>query len=179
MLHANRLNGDRLGEESVKKAMGKLVDEYMAAVDQDKDDELDPDTARMWKEQVHEIAAKARLDQPIASFGGSKSGPVAHAGITDHLAPLKSIIEQATYIMQAVTREITDPDETILRGFGKQLGNSKKGDNGCKQGPRSGPASRRGDGGDPAGEQGVRCYQGKPGVDQGCAEGAGGGLGYI
>ncbi len=28
--------------------------------------------------------------------------------------------------MQAVAREITDPDETILRGFGKQLGNSKK-----------------------------------------------------
>jgi hypothetical protein len=28
--------------------------------------------------------------------------------------------------MQAMTREITDPDETILRGFGKQLGNSKK-----------------------------------------------------
>jgi hypothetical protein len=25
-----------------------------------------------------------------------------------------------------VTREITDPDETILCGFGKQLGNSKK-----------------------------------------------------
>jgi hypothetical protein len=28
--------------------------------------------------------------------------------------------------MQAVTREMTDPDETILRGFGKQLGGSKK-----------------------------------------------------
>jgi hypothetical protein len=28
--------------------------------------------------------------------------------------------------MQAVAREITDPDETILRGFGMQLGNSKK-----------------------------------------------------
>ncbi len=28
--------------------------------------------------------------------------------------------------MQAVTREMTDPDETILRGFGKQLGSSKK-----------------------------------------------------
>jgi hypothetical protein len=53
MLHTNRLNGDRLGEESVKKAMRKLVDEYMAAVDQDKDDGLDPDTARMWKEQMH------------------------------------------------------------------------------------------------------------------------------
>jgi hypothetical protein len=98
----------------------------MVAVNQDKDDGLDPDTARMWKEQVHEIAVKARLDQPVASFGGSKSGPVAHSGATDHLAPLKSIIEQATYIMQAVTREIMDPDETILRGFGKQLGNSKK-----------------------------------------------------
>jgi hypothetical protein len=126
MLHANRLNGDRLGEESVKKAMGKLVDEYMAAVNQDKDDGLDLDTARMWKEQVYEIAVKARLDQPVASFGGSKSGPVAHSGATDHLASLRSIIEQATYIMQAMTRKITDPDETILRGFGKQLGNSKK-----------------------------------------------------
>ncbi len=68
MLHANRLNGDRLSEESVKKAMGRLVDEYMAAVDQDKDDGLDPDTARVWKEQVQEIAVKARLDQPVASF---------------------------------------------------------------------------------------------------------------
>jgi hypothetical protein len=28
--------------------------------------------------------------------------------------------------MDATEREITDPDETILRGFGKQLGNSKK-----------------------------------------------------
>jgi hypothetical protein len=98
----------------------------MAAVNQDKDDGLDPVTARMWKEQVHEIAVKAKLDQPVASFGGSKPGPVAHSGATDRLAPLKSIIEQATYTMQAVMREITDPDETILRGFGKQLGNSRK-----------------------------------------------------
>jgi hypothetical protein len=28
--------------------------------------------------------------------------------------------------MQAVTRELTDPNETVLRGFGKQLGSSKK-----------------------------------------------------
>ncbi len=33
MLHASRLGGDRLSEESVKKAMRKLVDEYVAAVD--------------------------------------------------------------------------------------------------------------------------------------------------
>jgi hypothetical protein len=126
MLHASRLGGDRLCEKSVKKAMRKLVDEYVAAVDQDKDDGLDPNTAWKWKEQVHEIVAKAKLDQPVASCGESKSGPVAHSGVKDRLAPLKSTIEQATYIMQAVTRELTDPDETILRGFGKQLGSSKK-----------------------------------------------------
>jgi hypothetical protein len=28
--------------------------------------------------------------------------------------------------MEAAAKEIQDPDETILRGFGKQLGNSKK-----------------------------------------------------
>jgi hypothetical protein len=28
--------------------------------------------------------------------------------------------------MEAVAREMQDPDETTLRGFGKQLGNSKK-----------------------------------------------------
>jgi hypothetical protein len=126
MLHANRLNGDKLSEESVKKAMVRLVDEYMAAVDKDKDDGLDPDTARMWKEQVHEIVTKARLDQPSEIVGRSKSGPVTHSGAADRLAPLKSIIEQATYTMQAAAREITNPDETILWAFGKQLGNSKK-----------------------------------------------------
>jgi hypothetical protein len=98
----------------------------LAAVNKDRDDGLDPDTARMWKEQVHEIAVKVRLDQPSEGVGGSKSGPVAHSGTADRLAPLKSITEQATYTMQAALREITDPDETILRGFGKQLGNSKK-----------------------------------------------------
>jgi hypothetical protein len=56
----------------------------------------------------------------------SKSGPVAHPRVKDRLSPLRSAIEQATYTMQAVTRELTDPNETVLRGFGKQLGNSKK-----------------------------------------------------
>jgi uncharacterized protein YoxC len=67
MLHASRLNGDRLCKESVKRTMRKLVDEYMAAVDHDKDDGLDPDTAQLWKEQEHEIATQAKLDQPVAS----------------------------------------------------------------------------------------------------------------
>ncbi len=73
MLHANRLNGDKLSEESVRKAMVRLVDEYMAAVDKDKDNGLDPDTARMWKEQVHEIATKAKLDHQRASVGANQA----------------------------------------------------------------------------------------------------------
>jgi hypothetical protein len=126
MLHGHRLNGDKLSEESVRKAMVRLVDEFMVAVDKDKDNGLDPNTARMWKDQVHEITTKAKLDQPSECVGRSKSGPVAHSGAADRLAPLKSIIEQATYTMDAPAREIMDPDETVLRGFGKQLGNSKK-----------------------------------------------------
>ncbi len=98
----------------------------MVAVDKDKDNSLDPDTARMWKEQVHEVAAKVKPVQPSESIGKSKSGPVAHSVVADRLVPLKSIIEQATYTMEAATKEITDPDETILQGFGKQLGNPKK-----------------------------------------------------
>ncbi len=54
MLLDSRLNGDKPGEESVVKTMRKLVNEYMAAVDQDKEDGLDPDTAWLWKEQVQE-----------------------------------------------------------------------------------------------------------------------------
>jgi hypothetical protein len=42
------------------------------------------------------------------------------------LAPLKTVIELATHTMEAVAKEMLDPDETTLRGFGKQLGNSKK-----------------------------------------------------
>ena len=77
MLHGSRLNRDKPSEESIVKTMRKAVNEYMAAVDQDKEDGLDPDTARMWKEQAQEIVAQAKLDQPAASCGASKSGPVA------------------------------------------------------------------------------------------------------
>ncbi len=53
-------------------------------------------------------------------------GPAALSGAADRLAPLKSAIKLATHTMEAVARETQDPDETTLRGFGKQLGNSKK-----------------------------------------------------
>ncbi len=125
MLHGARLNGDRLTEESLRQATLKLVSEFMEAVDKDKDDGLDPDTARLWKDQVHEIATRAKLDQPPESVKG-KAGPTTSTGEADRLAPLRSVIEQATYTMEAAAQEVQDPDETILRGFGKQLENSKK-----------------------------------------------------
>jgi hypothetical protein len=46
MLHTSRLNRDRLTEESVARVMREAVVEYMAAVDQDIVDGLDPDAAR-------------------------------------------------------------------------------------------------------------------------------------
>ncbi len=77
MLHGARLNGDRITEESTRQAALKLVGEFMEAVDKDKDEGLDPDTARMWKDQVHEIATRAKLDQPPESDGRSAAGPTA------------------------------------------------------------------------------------------------------
>jgi hypothetical protein len=129
--HATRLAGARAGGdnaivESVRQAMLVLVGKFMEAVDRDKEDGLDPDTARAWKDQVHEIAVQAKLDQPPEGGGGSGAGPLALVEAADRLAPLKSAIKLATHTMEAVAREIQDPDETTLRGFGKHLGNSKK-----------------------------------------------------
>jgi hypothetical protein len=104
--------------------MLRLVGKFMEAVDRDREDGLDPDTARAWKDQVHEIADKAKLDQ--LPDGGGGAGPPAPADAEDRLAPLKSAIRLATHTMEAVAREIQDPDETTLRGFGKHMGDSKK-----------------------------------------------------
>jgi hypothetical protein len=74
---------------------------------------------------VRKIADQGKFD--LTPEGGSEgaAGPSVTTG-TDHLAPLKLIIDQATYTMEAATREMQDPNETVLRGFGKQLGSSKK-----------------------------------------------------
>jgi hypothetical protein len=49
MLHESRLNKDKVTEGSVVKLMRDAVIGFMAAVDQDKEDGLDPNTARLWK----------------------------------------------------------------------------------------------------------------------------------
>ncbi len=126
MLLGSRLNGDKPSKESVVKTMRKLVNEYMAALDQDKADGLDQDTAWLWKEQVQGIVAHANLDQPAANDGRGGPDPAPLPEATDCLGPLKCAIDQARYTAFAAARELTDPEETVLRGFGKQLGSSKK-----------------------------------------------------
>jgi hypothetical protein len=134
MLHTCRLNRDRLTEESVARTMREAVIEYVAAVDQDIEDGLDPDTAREWKERAQEIVTLANLDMPAAGTRGEEPAPVPQEasapnpqeGATDYLAPLKDAIEQARLTANAASRELNDPEETVLRGFGKQLGGSRK-----------------------------------------------------
>jgi hypothetical protein len=126
MLHESRLNRDKVTEESVVKLMRSSVIEFMTAVDQDKQDGLDPDTARLWKEQVQGIVTLADIGTMAAGGGGVEPEPAPRAEAADCLAPLRDAIDQAQYTMEAVTRELTDPEETVLRGFGKQLGSSKK-----------------------------------------------------
>jgi hypothetical protein len=126
MLHGSRLNKDKLTEESVVKTMRDAVIKYMAAVDQDKEVGLDPDTARLWKEQVQEIVTLANLDMPVAGTRGGGPEPVPQDEAADCLAPLKDAIEQARYTASAAARELTDPEETVLHRFRKQLGSSKR-----------------------------------------------------
>jgi hypothetical protein len=154
--HATRLtgaraSGDNAALESVRQAMLGLVGKFMEAVDRDKEDGLDPDTARAWKDQVYEIAHKAKLDQLPNGGGGGGAGPLAPAEAADCLAPLKSAIKLATHTMEAVAREIQDLDETTLRGFGMHPGELEEGDNGLKQESNGGTISKRGDRGHPAG----------------------------
>jgi hypothetical protein len=89
-------------------------------------DGLDPDTARLWKEQVQGIVAVTDIGTVAAGAGGVEPQPAPRMGVTDCLTPLRDAIDQARYTMEAVVRELTNPEETVLRGFGKQLGSSKK-----------------------------------------------------
>jgi hypothetical protein len=126
MLHGSRLNGDKCTEESLVRSMRNSVIKFMGAVDQDVLDGLDLDTARLWKEQVQGIVAVADIGTVAADASGVEPQPAPRTGVADCLNPLRDAIDQARYTMEAVVRELTDPEETVLRGFGKQLGSSKK-----------------------------------------------------
>jgi hypothetical protein len=141
MLHGCRLNKDRSTEESVAKTMRNAVIEYMTAVDQDKEDGLDPDTARLWKEQAQEIVTLANLDMPVAGTREGEPEPVPREEATDCLAPLRNAIDQARNTADAATRELTDPQGDCPARIREATGELKEGDQGPEQEPSCGPAS--------------------------------------
>jgi hypothetical protein len=101
----------------------------MADVNKDKEDGLAPDTARMWKDHVYQIVNEAVLF--LDGFNRDGSAPPAPAEPTapkpvDGLAHLRLVIGIATYTVEAVAKEVQDPDEAALRCYAKQLGVSKK-----------------------------------------------------
>ncbi len=126
MLLGSRLHGDKPSEESIVKTMRKLVNEYMAAIDQDKEDGLDPDTARLWKEQVQGIVAHANLDHPAANEGqgGPDTAPPPEA--IDFLAPIKCAINQARYTAFAAARELTGPRRPSCVDSGSSWGAGRR-----------------------------------------------------
>ncbi len=129
-----RYNGARAGgdNEALKEAgltLKRLVGKYMTDVGKDEEDRLAPDTAQMWKDQVYEILRGAP-HFPDGATGGDPAHIASSAPAAleppDGLAPLRLAIRLAAHTMEAVVREIQDPDQTTLRGLGKHLGNSKK-----------------------------------------------------
>jgi hypothetical protein len=179
MLLGSRLNGDKPGEESVMKTMRKLVNKYMAAVDQDKADGLDPDTVRLWKEQVQGIVAHANLDQPAANEGRSGPDPALLPEAIDLPGP--SQMRQRSGALHCVCRGegANGPRGDHPAWIREAVGELEEGDHGLEQRPRDRSAGGCGDGGDPAGERGVRCHQDESGVYPGCAEGIGCGIRHI
>jgi hypothetical protein len=75
---------------------------------------------------VQGFVTTANLDVPAVGASRDEPGPAPQNGATDCLAPLKNAIDQARYTADAVTRELADPEETVLPGFGKQSGGSRK-----------------------------------------------------
>ncbi len=132
--HVTRLtcaqtSGDNAALTSAKQALVVLVEKFMVDVNRDKEDGLDPNTARTWKDQVYQIVDEAELFRDSSS--GDGAAPLAPAEPTalkppDCLAPLRLAIRIPTHTTEAVAKEIQDPSEAVLRSYAKQLGISKK-----------------------------------------------------
>jgi hypothetical protein len=80
------------------------VIEYMTAVDKDKEDGLDPGTARLWREHVQEIVNLANLEMPVAGTREDEPAPGEQGATADCLAPLRDAIDQARYTADAADR---------------------------------------------------------------------------
>ncbi len=97
-----RASGHNAALASIKQALAGLIEKFMADVNRDKEVGLDPDTARTWKDQVHEMVEEAEIfrDSP----GGDGAAPPAPAEPAvlkpaDGLAPLRLAIRLTTHTM--------------------------------------------------------------------------------
>jgi hypothetical protein len=152
MLHGSRLNGDKPSEESIVKTMRKSVNEYMAAVDQDKEDGLDLDTARLWKEQVQGIVALANLNMPVAGTRGSGPEPASQIEATDCLAPPQVRHRPGTVYCVCSGQGADRPRGNRPTRVRKAIRELEEGDHGSEQRSRDRSVSGCGDGGDPTGK---------------------------
>jgi hypothetical protein len=98
----------------------------MTDMNKDKEDGLAPDEVQTWKDQAYQIVNEALhffdgfIEDDSAPSAPSVPKPV------DSLAPLKKAIEIATYLTEAVAKEIQDSGEDRLRDLARKLGTSKK-----------------------------------------------------
>ncbi len=111
------------GAARIKPTLHELVDKYMADVNKDEEDGLAPDVVQTWKDQAYQIVNEAL--QFFDGFIEDDSAPSAPKPV-DSLAPLRKAIEIATYLTEAVAKEIQDPGEDRLRDLARKLGTSKK-----------------------------------------------------
>jgi hypothetical protein len=119
-------------------------------VDQDVVDGLDPDAAREWKERAQEIVTLANLDMAATGTEGHTQVETPQEGAAERLVPIRDVIERAMpaaasqeraseclnplrgaierarLTAYAANRELNEPEEMVLRGFGRQLGDSRR-----------------------------------------------------
>ncbi len=126
-----RYSGAQASEDNaalarIKPTLHKLVDKYMRDVNNDEEDGLAPDVVQTWKDQAYQIVNEAlHFFDGFIEDDSAPSAPSVHKPV-DSLAPLKKAIEIASYLTEAVAKEIQDPGEDRLRDLARKLGTSKK-----------------------------------------------------
>jgi hypothetical protein len=114
-----KAKGDNAGLMRVKQALSDLMEKFMMDVDADERDRLLPDVVETWKGQVLAVVKDAL--EFLVHFDGEDPAPEPR----NSLGPLRRAIGAATYLMEAVGKEVQDLSEERLRDLAKKLGAAK------------------------------------------------------
>jgi hypothetical protein len=120
MLHGCRLNRDKVTEESCKADEGE-GDGVHGSRGPGQGGRVRPGHS-----PAVERARTRNCDPRKPRHASGGPALATQREVVDCLAPLRDAIDQARYTMDAANRELNEPEETVLRGFGKQLGSSRK-----------------------------------------------------